>query len=72
MKVYAILLQDRHCDPEVTVYADRQRAIDAARAMARQNDRHGDYEEREIDGWVFHAEYSCESDSVTVLECEVL
>lgn len=72
MKVYTILLQDRHCDPKITVYADRQQAIDKARSIAKEYDRHGEYEEMQIADWVFHATYSCEGDCVTVLECEVL
>lgn len=72
MKVYAVLLQDRHSDPEVSVYADKQTAIDDARMMAKKYDRHSDYKERQIARWVFHAEYSCEGDCVTVMECEVL
>ena len=47
-------------------------AIDFARRAAREYNRHADdYEEAEIAGWLFHARYSCEGDSVWVIEKEL-
>lgn len=72
MKVYAIIIDDRHSDTDVEVYADRERAIERARALAKEYcRREEDYQELQIADWVFHAEYSCESDSITVLEKEL-
>lgn len=71
-KVYILLIDDRHCDTEVRVYADKDTAIATAKELAHEYDRFGDYEERQIDGWLFYARYSCEGDHVRVEEKELL
>ena len=71
MKVYTLLIRDRHSDPTVRIFADKDKAIETAKALAHEYDRFGSYEEHEIAGWIFHASYSCEGDYVTVNEAEV-
>jgi hypothetical protein len=71
MRVFTVLLEDRHADAEVEVFMDREMAINRAKNLAKENDRHGEYEEQQISDWVFHATYSCEGDSVTVRETEL-
>lgn len=72
MKVYALMQQDRHFEPDVEIYTDRDKAIAAAKATAKKSAREqSDYEESEVDGWEFCAYYSCEGDMVRVLEKEV-
>lgn len=67
MTLFAIVIEDRHADVEVEVWADEQQAITRARQIARDYCRHPeDYEEQDIKGWSFYARYSCESDSVSV------
>lgn len=72
MKVYVLIIDDRHADTDTEVFADKDKAIERARALAKEYCRHEeDYEEKQIADWIFHVEYSCESDSVTVHEREV-
>lgn len=69
MKTYIVLLQDRHSDPDCEVYSDHERAIARARELARKYCRFpDDYDEKEYPGYGLVITYSCESDSVTVLE----
>jgi hypothetical protein len=67
-KIYVVMIRDRHSDPVVATFEDRDWAISYARRTAKQYCRFPeDYKELDIRGWEFHAEYSCESDSVTVI-----
>ena len=55
-----------------TQFYDQGAAIEYARRTAKYYSRHfpEDYKEmptEKLKGWVFHADYSCESDSVTVI-----
>ncbi len=72
MKVYVLVIEDRHSDTDVRVFADKDKAIESARKLAQEYCRFvEDYQEKQIADWVFHVEYSCEGDSVTVHEREV-
>lgn len=69
MKIYNAIIQDRHTDTKVKPFLDKQMAIDYARSKAKEYCRRKeDYEEQEIPGWLFYAEYSCEGDCVWVTE----
>jgi hypothetical protein len=69
---FVIIIQDRHADTDAEVWSDEQRAIVRARLLAKTYCRHPeDYEEKQIADWVFHASYSCEGDSVTVLRKKI-
>ena len=74
MKIYVIVVEERHTDVEVKVYADALLAVEEARGLAKSYCRYEeDYEESDVKGWLFHAQYSCESDSVvTVVEKELI
>lgn len=68
-KLFVVLIQDRHADVDAEVWADKEKAIARARELAKEYCRFPeDYEERQVADWVFYAVYSCESDSITVLE----
>lgn len=69
--VYVALISDRHCDPEPEVFATAEAAIQYAKGCAVAGSLDGTYEEREIQGWLFYATYSPESDSVRVQAKEV-
>ena len=72
MTVYVILLEDRHIDPVVEVWADKDAAIERARSMAQEACRFpDDYGEEQIADWIFYARYSCENDRVRVTEHEI-
>ena len=77
--VYVVLIQDRHTDPEVEVFANPVDAIDYAEKEVREGAGKfpEDIEILELtpgmlaDGWVFAGIYSCEGDSVTVMKRQV-
>jgi len=63
---------DRHTDPEYKLFANKDKAIAYAKDLAVSSCRHSeDYEEHTIEGRLFHADYSCESDCVYVQEIDV-
>lgn len=73
MKVYILIINDRHSDIDVEVFSDKEKSITQAKALAKKYCRHeDDYEERKVADWIFYAQYSCEGNSITVLEKEVL
>lgn len=66
--VYVVMINDRHSDPEPYVFSTAERAIAYAKAKALEYARDpGDVEEEPIDGWLYHARYSVEDDSLWVL-----
>jgi hypothetical protein len=70
--VYAILIEDRHTDPDVEVWLDKDAAIARAREAAIEIVAHPDaLEEAEEEGYILRIEYQLESDSVTVLERKI-
>lgn len=72
MKVYVLIVEDRHSDTDVQVFASADLAVARAKAVAAKYARSPeDIEERQIAGWIYFANYSCESDSVRVVEREV-
>jgi len=75
MRVYAVVVEDRHADIDVcSIHYDRGFAINKARTLAKEYCRHEeDYEERTFpgSGLIFAGTYSCESDNVGVYESEL-
>jgi hypothetical protein len=77
--VYVVLIQDRHADPDVEVFADPVDAIEYAEKEVRDGARGNidDIEYYEItdsmrrDGCLMFATYSCEGDSVRVTKHQV-
>lgn len=79
MKVYIVMLQDRHIAPVVEVWADKDKAIADAREIAK--DEASLYEHRYVEeeltpmmkrsGWLYYACFSSEGDSVHVQEVEL-
>jgi len=74
MKIYVVMVNDRHTDPEPYVFSTAERAIEYAR-QATQEYAHGP---EDIDetlpppaGWLYSASYSVEDDSVWVIEKEL-
>lgn len=70
MKIYVVIVQDRHSDIEIKLFANKEQAIDKARQLAHEYCSHKeDYEEDlECRGWVFFVRYSCEGDNIRVIE----
>ena len=69
MKLYIVMHNDRHADPEPEVFLDKDYAVDYARRTAQEYCHYPeDYEEHDVLGWLFYAKYSCENDSVWVVE----
>lgn len=69
MKVYIVMVKDRHTDPEPYPFLTAESAIRFARGyLAPYGDEVG---ECEVDGWLFYASYSSEGDAIWVVEKEV-
>ena len=74
MKIYIVIIEDRHDDTEAIPFLNATTAICYAKKKAREYCRHEeDYGESlndamKGDGWLWHATYSCEGDSVRVIE----
>jgi formylmethanofuran dehydrogenase subunit E-like metal-binding protein len=72
MTVYVAMINDRHADPEPTVFTTAEAAIAFARQKAIDYAHDpADVEYDDIPGWLFHARYSVEGDSVWVIAKEV-
>jgi len=74
---YVVMSSDRHNDPMPFLFADRDTAMEWARAYVREHlSRPEDLDEeltapmREA-GWLYYGQYSVEGDHVFVIECEV-
>ena len=75
MNVYVAIIEDRHTDVGAEVFSDKNRAIEYAKETARAYCRfEEDYKENaeEDKVWCFRVSYSCEGDSITVVERELL
>ena len=69
MEIFIVIIEDRHCDVTAHPFSNQDKAIEYAKAKAKEYCRYEeDYEEEDIDGWIFYAKYSCESDSVRVVK----
>jgi hypothetical protein len=68
VKVYVVMVSDRHCDPEAFLFSTAETAVDYARSVAAARGEPERIHEQPIDGWLFHATYSVEGDSVWVVE----
>ncbi len=77
MKIYNVLIKDRHCDPIIHNFVDVITAINFARQNAREFCRFPEdlkethYDPNDNDGWILSIETSCEGDYVRVTEGEL-
>jgi hypothetical protein len=71
MKVYLIIIEDRHVDVEVEVYATAKAALDRARWIVARYDYTPEEPDEEIAGWLYHATLSREGDCLRVAEAKV-
>lgn len=71
MKLYVVMVNDRHTEPYAEIFSDPERAVEWARSKAKEWASNGDYEEEQVDGCLFCARYSCEGDAVWVIEKEL-
>lgn len=78
MKMYVLMVDDRHLPPTPFIFSDSQRAIEAARKLlaeyldpevAASDPALGESEHPEPE--LFHAKWNHEGDSMWVAECVV-
>ena len=71
MELYIVIVEDRYSDVEAMPYTSKEKAVEVAKSLAKKYCRHqDDYQEHDYgkdSGWLFYANYSCESDSVRVV-----
>lgn len=69
MDIYIAMCFDRHIDAVVRVYTTAEKAIAFAKGFAQRHAWYPkDIEESEIPGWLYHANFSVESDHVYVVK----
>ena len=75
VKLFMVIIEDRHTDVTVHPFSNEGVAIEEANRVAKELGREHDfYEEHDYgknDGWLYYANYSCEGDSVRVVEAEL-
>ena len=80
MKIYVLMIQDRHTDPEAYLYSTLEKAIGAANTYlsacdVQENvdseDRNMSTEDLATAGWLFFARYSTEGDCVWIYAADV-
>lgn len=79
MKAYAVLVMERHSDPDVELFALERDAVTCARAIVRQY-AHPEYPD-DVDetltdsmskgGWLYYGTWSPEGEYVIVIEREI-
>ena len=73
MRIYIVIIEDRHSDMEVLPFSSADDAVKFAKKTARAYCRHGKVvaglnDAMKKDGWLYYGQYSCENDNVRVLE----
>lgn len=73
MTVYAVMVFERHIDPDVELFTVQADAVARAREIASDYARGpDDIEESESPtGWLYYARWGAESDHVFVIEREI-
>lgn len=78
MKIFIVIIEDRHTDVSAEPFTSKDAAIAHARSEASKYARfEDDFQEQELtgemvkDGWLYYATYSVEGDCVTVVEREL-
>jgi len=77
MKIYNVLIKDRHCDPVIYNFTDKNFAIDFAWQNAHEGCRFPEdlkekfYNPEKDDGWILKITYSCEVGYIRVSEGEL-
>ncbi len=75
MKIYIVIIEDRHIDVVAYPFANATLAISEAKRKAKEFCRFPeDYSEHDYGkdaGWLFYANCSCEGDSVKVITTEL-
>lgn len=72
MKLYIVLWKDRHTDTTAKPFFNFNEAKEWARKQARDSCSFPeDFQEIAITGWLYHVQYSCESDSLWITEHDI-
>ena len=73
MSVYVSFIQDRHTDPEIFVFSDRQKALDHTRRYFTEVVAHPErIAEQPCEPYLLFLEYTLESDYAFCIECPIL
>jgi hypothetical protein len=73
MKIYAVIIEDRHTGTTFKAFSQSEKAVAYAKEIAFDYSREcpEDFEELKVTGLLYFATYSCEDDSVRVIEVEL-
>jgi len=77
--IYAMVVDDRHSEPQVTLFLKEERALKRAKTLAQESaSEPDDFEEQDLndsmiqDGWIYYATYSVEGDCVWVMKRNIV
>lgn len=69
VQLYNLIVEDCHYNVEVRSFRDREKAIEIAKEISHERNKHPEYlKEDIIEGYEFHITYSCEDDCVSVVK----
>ncbi len=71
MKIYLVLIEDRHTDTQAFPFSTAEAAIAYARVVATERAREEGPREGKVTGWLYYAVYAGDSDCVWVIEKEL-
>ncbi len=71
MNVYLVILEDRHTDVQVEVFATKDAALARASQIVEEYEYTPPDPDRPVEGWPFHATLSGEGDRVRVEKAKV-
>jgi hypothetical protein len=72
MKVFLLIVEDRHTDVDVKVFADGAAAMLAAKELVDDYDYEPDEPDDAVPEWLFNATLSCEGDCLRVQAVDVI
>lgn len=71
MKIYNVIIEDRHVDVEAYPFSDKEKAIEFARNQAKELAAYSNQiKEKDIESWILYIFYS-EEDCISVREYEL-
>lgn len=74
MKIYQVIIEDRHCDPKAIPFVNKDKAIEYAKNFAEEQAAEASWREvveKDFDGYLYCATWSFEEDWISVGEEEL-
>ena len=72
MKLWIVVVIDRHVDPMIEAWTDPGAAVERCKFLALEAADPEDIEGSQIDGWLYHCSMGGEGDHAYVFESELM